>query len=534
MNRSYTDWSKEDLVKHIRKLESGVITQNSQGAEKEFKHLVKGSRLEPKTKKLKPNPVTARHFDFHKYKTKYVAFKFAYLGWHYNGLVMQDMPTELPTVEEEIFKALLKTKLIEHPDTCRFSRCGRTDKGVSAMGQVMALNVRSSQLKDVTRESSSAPTELETEAEIGVAQAAAQAVASKAVKELPWLDQLNGCLPPSIRILAYDDTISPDFDARFSCVKRHYKYIFAPEVPGLSPLDINAMKEACTYLVGTHDFRNFCKLDASKQITNFTRTILRCEISPLTSGPPSTTLTAPASPPPSSSSSSSSRYVDSGSYVLDLEGTAFLWHQVRCITAILLLIGQGHEQPTLIRTLLDTASTPTKPVYEMADDWPLTLYDCEFKPRDVRWKYPVRPARLVSSTFATAHAARIKSTISSFFVDAACASLSRHTTEHNGLDDDIDGSGDIDGRGGSATREKTDSSKNFMDMAIQGINLGDGKVKVQSRYVPIMQRPRLEDVTISNAKWAAKKKAKGMAPGPGVQSTPLTAGSVKDEDVTME
>ena len=42
--------------------------------------------------------------------------------------------------KNEIFAALEKTCLIEDRDKCDYSRCGRTDKGVSAFGQVMILN----------------------------------------------------------------------------------------------------------------------------------------------------------------------------------------------------------------------------------------------------------------------------------------------------------------------------------------------------------------------------------------------------------
>lgn len=42
-----------------------------------------------------------------------------------------------------LFEALLKTKLIEDRPSSNYSRCGRTDKGVSAFGQVITLDVRS-------------------------------------------------------------------------------------------------------------------------------------------------------------------------------------------------------------------------------------------------------------------------------------------------------------------------------------------------------------------------------------------------------
>lgn len=44
--------------------------------------------------------------------------------------------------------------------------------------------------------------------------------------------------------------------------------------------------------------------------------------------------------------------------VLVLIGSAFLWHQVRCLVAILLLVGQGYEQPEIIPQLLDIEATP--------------------------------------------------------------------------------------------------------------------------------------------------------------------------------
>ena len=37
--------------------------------------------------------------------------------------------------------------------------------------------------------------------------------------------RINKCLPDDIRILAYAD-VPEDFDARFSCIFREYKYFF--------------------------------------------------------------------------------------------------------------------------------------------------------------------------------------------------------------------------------------------------------------------------------------------------------------------
>ena len=35
---------------------------------------------------------------------------------------------------------------------------------------------------------------------------------------------------------------------------------------------------------------------------------------------------------------------------MTIKGTAFLWHQVRCMVAVLFLIGQGLESPSVSET----------------------------------------------------------------------------------------------------------------------------------------------------------------------------------------
>lgn len=38
------------------------------------------------------------------------------------------------------------------------------------------------------------------------------------------------------------------------------------------------MNEACLYLVGSHDFRNFCKMDVSNGVVQYIRNILSIQI----------------------------------------------------------------------------------------------------------------------------------------------------------------------------------------------------------------------------------------------------------------
>jgi tRNA pseudouridine38/39 synthase len=43
---------------------------------------------------------------------------------------------------------------------------------------------------------------------------------------------------------------------------------------------------------------------------------------------------------------------------LTLVGQAYLWHQVRCIMGVLLLIGQGKEETEIMKQLLDIEKHP--------------------------------------------------------------------------------------------------------------------------------------------------------------------------------
>ncbi|KAI5956419.1 DEG1 [Candida jiufengensis] len=296
----YTKWSKDQLIAKLQKLENHTLTP---------------------TKKQK-------EFDWTKHNFRFVALRFAYLGWNYNGLAFQYEDTPLPTIEETILKCLSKIKLIPEPILeTEFSRCGRTDKGVSAMNQVISIKLRS----NLTEKEQANP-ELDDQ-------------------EIDYLTVINANLPPDIKIHSICLRPPPDFDARFSCKNRHYRYLFKA-----NELDIELMNKAALYYEGEHDFRNFCKLDGSKQITNFTRFIYSAKI----------------------------KHLKDNLYYFDLIGTAFLWHQVRCMIAILFLVGKKLEKPEIILELMNTSIYPTKPQYEMANDIPLVLYDCEFP--TMEWK----------------------------------------------------------------------------------------------------------------------------------------------------
>jgi tRNA pseudouridine38/39 synthase len=279
-------------------------------------------------------------FVFANYQQRYIALKYAYIGLRYDGVCFQRENKN--TVEEKLFDALERVKLIENRDSCNFSRCGRTDKGVSAFSQVIGLKVRSALSKE----------ELEEE----------QATGKSNPKEIDFPFAINGGLPEDIRILSWAPT-TPEFNARYNCTYRVYHYYF----PGHN-LDIEAMRTAAKLLLGTHDFRNFCKVTKEKLESTFERTILEVSIDPM-------------------EKKESEDVLDLWNglfYVFKIKGTGFLYHQVRCIMAILILIGKHHESEQVITDLLDIQKTPAKPNYNLASEIPLTLYDCGYEGIDFK------------------------------------------------------------------------------------------------------------------------------------------------------
>ncbi|XP_023664966.2 tRNA pseudouridine(38/39) synthase isoform X2 [Paramormyrops kingsleyae] len=279
----------------------------------------------------------AREFDFSVHPRRHVALRLAYLGWDYQGFAVQENTDN--TVEARLFEALLKTRLIQDRQNSNYHRCGRTDKGVSAFTQVITIDLRSTQICGG----------------MGVILPAQPSSKQKpSTAELPYVKMLNRVLPPDIRVLDWA-AAETGFSARFDCQFRTYRYYFPR-----GDLDVELMAKAAKRYEGTHDFRNLCKMDVGNGVLQFQRTILSASIQP-------------AQP---------SEAVPSDPYDIlffEVKGLAFLYHQVRCMMAVLLLIGQKLETPEVIDQLLDVDKHPRKPQYSMAVDFPLVLYDCQFE-----------------------------------------------------------------------------------------------------------------------------------------------------------
>ena len=277
-------------------------------------------------KQQKQKARKVKEFDMSKYAQRHVAIQLQYDGSKYYGFASQKDECE-ETVEKYLFEALLKLRLIESRASCNYSRCGRTDKGVSAMRQVVAFNLRSNLPKDATEEEKASVTEVD------------------------YCNLLNKSFPPEIRALGVS-FVSPDFSARFSATYRTYRYFFVRR-----NLKTDAMLAAAKSFIGVHDFRNFCKLDAPN-VTNFEREVLFVNLVCYRESPDDKTHDM---------------------MYLEISGLAFLWHMVRCIMAVLFLVGKELESPSIVCRLLDVSVEPTKPEYPLAADAPLLLYDCGFK-----------------------------------------------------------------------------------------------------------------------------------------------------------
>ncbi|XP_077300327.1 tRNA pseudouridine(38/39) synthase [Arctopsyche grandis] len=316
--------NKEELVDRIMQLEAHNL---------QLKRII-SKNIDSTETSLDDNFDTSKNkkkFDFTKCNFRRILLRLGYFGKQYRGLAVQEDSTN--TIEHFLFKALQKSQLIPSRDKANYHRCGRTDKGVSASGQVISLIVRSKLSNEELAESY-----------------------GNLSKEISYCKVLNRLFPDDIRAISWmpigmSENGEP-FSARFDCKQRTYKYWF----PKLL-LDVEAMRQASGYLVGTHDFRNLCKMDVANGVTSYLRHIHSVEVIP------------------ENSESQDNEY---SMYYLKIVANAFLWHQIRCIAGVLFLIGSGVEQPSIVQNLLDVDKHPRKPQYNMAIDSPLNLFHCQY------------------------------------------------------------------------------------------------------------------------------------------------------------
>jgi tRNA pseudouridine38-40 synthase len=179
---------------------------------------------------------------------------------------------------------------------------GRTDAGVHALGQVASVRLTAS------------------------------------IPPGRLVRALNAVLPPDIRVVDAEDVTS-DFHARFSATGKVYEYRiinhqavspfirrFAWQV--IPPLDLDAMRQASTLLIGRHDYAAFQAVRASVKSTE--RTIRRLE------------------------------WVEGRGnevpLVMQIEGDGFLRHMVRTLAGTLVQVGLGRWKVEYVEEILASRS----------------------------------------------------------------------------------------------------------------------------------------------------------------------------------
>ena len=530
MTPNYAAWSKEDLIARITDIEQRLGRA-------------------PSHRKPIPSPTGGRPFHFEHHPRRKIAVKFCYSGWEYNGLAFQDDPTPLPTVEEVLFRAFAKARLVDTQaglDGCGWERCGRTDVGVSAAGQVVSLWVRSAfsgldaqapahrQLEedeppcdvqntnhkslkvttdpdgdDSALQSSEGTSDPDDDSILLFSDLLDASPSSTPADPPPppdhefhYVSILNRILPPTIRVFAWSP-VSPAFSARFNCRHRHYKYFFTSH-----GLDIPHMQQAADYLVGEHDFRNLCKLDPAKQITDFRRRILSAQINRVS-----------PSPQPYPDSGVEGAGDNDQLYVLDLVGNAFLYHQVRHIMAALFLVGTGLEPPSIIPTLtnvdgselsrtgLDLPIVDRKPEYQMADALPLMLWGCAFDDADVKWQDHSNGNNLDNNIDDESRGNGEKHSGTGLIrqLHSVCQRSLIHCA--------------LEGHFLSAAAQYHPQPPQYFPFSqtglststiprlpnnnppVIGVPLGGGTYRRGVKYVPLISRKRLDHVTVANERW---------------------------------
>lgn len=232
---------------------------------------------------------------------KKIMLECAYDGTDYHGWQLQP---EAPTIEGELNKALSSLT----GEEIKVIGASRTDAGVHSMGNVAVFETNSSIPAD------------------------------------RYVRALAGHLPENI-VVTSARQVKADFHPRHCDHRKTYEYRFFtgeirnPQLDRYSAwhygqLDVDAMKRAATYLVGTHDFTSFCA--AATVVEDKVRTLYDVSVE------------------------------KSGDMILiRVTGNGFLYNMVRIIAGTLLFVGMGRiaadDLPMIIEKRDRNFAGPTSP-----------------------------------------------------------------------------------------------------------------------------------------------------------------------------
>lgn len=173
--------------------------------------------------------------DEKRYPKKKVVLLMMYSGKGYYGMQRNTGNSQFRTIEDDLVTALVKSGCIpeDHGDTMKkmsFQRCARTDKGVSAAGQVVSLKLRL--IDDI-------------------------------------IEKINEHLPAQIRVLGLK-RVTQGFNAKNNCDARTYSYMLPTVAFSQKDYDQNKItafrleaetlqrvNRLLSLYIGTHNFHNF-------------------------------------------------------------------------------------------------------------------------------------------------------------------------------------------------------------------------------------------------------------------------------------
>lgn len=239
----------------------------------------------------------------------------AYKGTNYHGWQIQENVSTVQQVITEALRVLLKDKNLSIVGS------GRTDTGVHAKQQVFHVDIS----------------------------------AGTSIDKLMY--KLNGILPNSIVVDKIEE-VNGKAHARFDATSRSYEYYlrtrkspFGKEENYYYPIPLNfeAMNEAASLLLGTHDFQSFSKVKT--EVNNFVCTITQAEWELL-----------------------------EDKAIFHISANRFLRGMVRAIVGTLLKVGEGKIGPEELNAIIDKKSrsaagraVPAEGLYLCKVEYPQTI-----------------------------------------------------------------------------------------------------------------------------------------------------------------
>ncbi len=214
----------------------------------------------------------------------------AYDGTNYCGWQVQPNATTIEGVLNEKLSQLLEERI-------EIIGASRTDSGVHALGNVAVFDTKSRIPGDKMKYA------------------------------------LNQRLPDDIRIQESEE-VNADFHPRYCDSQKTYEYRIlnrSMELPterfyahySYRNLDVEAMKAACVYIVGEHDFKCFCS--AGSQVKETVRKVYSLNVSK-----------------------------EEDLIKIRITGSGFLYNMVRIIAGTLMEVGTGNKKPEELEAIIES------------------------------------------------------------------------------------------------------------------------------------------------------------------------------------